>query len=392
MKASFFFVLVSLVSLLSSCSDGDGKRDPIKYKGYIPNFSVNAPDTSASRKMLKSIAGEALESLAHEETSGSRIDCSAQLENWNTISANRSYRLPTAVSDESVGDCANNPTVFCAPKRIGMLLNLYAQSQFYDCNARQQLQEDGLTKQCGVRDGSAGTNTIGDNDLCDNTKTPTDIQLLYAYTKDEANPDNRTRFVSWTMAPQSSATEDLEGLMINKYLQSSDGRKTKTRVDLTRTAQLKTVDSTLAIYNGTTDVLLNIARVHIKEGGSNGNVTDNYIVGRYWNSTYAKVLVIKGHIKKGTGSSVFYKTCAASDEAAALASNCDLTTSETPTFFDSSDAETSSRPTGVVNTWNDANFAAPAGNHLTSFFNAATTTAQVITDRFNPDLFSPDNP
>ena len=241
-----------------------------------------------------------------------------------------------------------------------------------------------------MRAGASGTNTIGDNGLCDDDLTPADVQLLYAYKKG-ATPDDYTRFISWTMDPQSSSTEDLEGLMINKYLGSSNNLRAKTRVDLTRTAQLKTVDSTHAIYNGTANTLKNIVRAYIKEGGSNGDVTDNYIVGRYWNSTYAKVLVIKGHIKKGIGSSVFYKTCAAADEATALSATCDLTSSETPTYFDSSDVQTSSRPAGVVNTWNDTNFAASSGDHLVSFFNASTTTAQLVTNHFNPDLFSPDN-
>ena len=39
-----------------------------------------------------------------------------------------------------------------------MILGLYAKSQFYDCNVRQQLQEDGLTKRCVLRTGEAGTN------------------------------------------------------------------------------------------------------------------------------------------------------------------------------------------------------------------------------------------
>ena len=107
MRISSLCVLVSFGLLLSSCSDEDSKKSSIKYKGYVPNFSVNAPDTSASRGMLKSrVVDESLESLAHEETSGARIDCSAQLENWNTISTNPSYSFPMDAAGESVAACS----------------------------------------------------------------------------------------------------------------------------------------------------------------------------------------------------------------------------------------------------------------------------------------------
>ena len=282
-----------------------------------------------------------------------------------------------------------------------MILNLYTQSQFYDCNVRQQLQEDGLTKRCVLRTGEAGTdastNNIGADDLCSQRGLDSvDVQLLYAYRKDEEKPDDNTRFISWTMDPNDSSTEDLEGLMINKYLHdypalNGDHSRSKTRVDLDRSDGFKSIDITAASYEVSGELDF-IRRINFREaGGRDKIVTDSYIVGRLWAKHTGKVLVIKAHLKSKAGSSVFYKRCAAATEALAKASPCDLDSSTTGTFFDSSGNLASGPPSGVITAWNDTNFNPPSGDHFASFFNNPTTNNEVITDYFNPDLFSPDN-
>ena len=194
------------------------------------------------------------------------------------------------------------------------------------------------------------------------------------------------------MDPNAPSTEDLEGLMINKYLQSN-GLRTKTRVDLDRSDGFKSIGSTLAAYGVPSNELKVITRAYFKEaGGANKVVTDNYIVGRIWKKDYGKVLAIRAHLRSGAGSSVFYKTCTAPNESAAETSTCDIDSSSIGTYFDSNGDHVTAAPAGVITAWNDVNFNPPSGDHFTSFFNSADTADTVATNYFNPDLFSPDNP
>ena len=239
---------------------------------------------------------------------------------------------------------------------------------------------------------------IGADDLCSQRGLDTvDVQLLYAYRKDEEKPDDNTRFISWTMDPNDSSTEDLEGLMINKYLHDApvlngDHSRTKTRVDLDRSDGFKSIDITTALYEVSGELEL-ITRTNFREAGGNDKiVTDSYIVGRHWAKRTGKVLVIRGHLKSEAGSSVFYKRCDAATEESAKVSTCDIDSSTTGTFFDSSGNLVSNAPDGVITDWNDTNFNPRGDDHFASFFNHAITNDQVITDYFNPDLFSPNNP
>ena len=379
---------------LSSCDDDESKKSSLRYTGYIPNFSVNAPKNSiaGSSSMLKSAGNKAL-NLEQEVTSGSRIDCSEQLANWNAISLDSTYQLPRGNYDDNSPDCVAPMNVFCKRKRIGMILNLYTQSQFYDCNARQQLQEDGLTKRCVLRVGEAGTNSIGADDLCSQRGLDSvEVQLLYTYKKDDVDPDDDTRFVSWTMNPITPSTEDIEGLMINKYRKENEPLRARTRVNLNRSGGFKTIDSTQATHDGASDELLHIIRAHFKEvGDSNKIVTDNYIVGRIWEKDYGKVLAIRAHLRAGSGSSVFYKSCTVPNEEAARTSTCDVDNSSTGTFFDSNGTLVSNAPANVNTAWDNSNFNAPNGDHFASFFNNSTTTNTTVRDYFNPDSFSPGN-
>ena len=389
----FIFLFAFFVLVLSSCDDEKSGKRSSAYKGYIPNFSVNVPANSMTlSSMLKSTdlkEEEEITFLEQEETLGSRIDCRQQL-----INLNNSPRFPTdAVSAASVADCGGSnsnlgPSVLCKSKVIGLAVYLYAKSQFYDCNARQQFQEDGLTKECVLRTGNTGN--IGDDDLCgENDQSPT--KLLYAHMKNDEAPEDFTRFVSWTMDPNEPSTGDLKGLMINKYLQENPDGRTKTRVSLDRTSRFRTIDSTLASYSSSNGELTFIIRGHFREAGSNGTVTDNYIVGRYWQENYQKVIALKAHLRSGSGSSIFVKICAAANEQAALASTCRVDGSVVGVFFDSSGVKQSAAGTGVITDGNNSLFNPPAGSHLASFFNHSSSSASVIRNYFNPDLFSPEN-
>ena len=176
------------------------------------------------------------------------------------------------------------------PPGLGLAVNFYATAQFYDCNAREQLQQDGLTTQCKLREGTDGS-LEGEN-LCDEGAA-TEVQLLSALIT-EGESDDLTRFVSWTMDPNDPQSSDVEGQMINKYLQSDRGR-TKTRVNLSRVSGKKAVDVTLLFHDPNGDPAF-LLRVYFEEDGSGNAVTDNYIVARYWSADYGKVLVTKAHL------------------------------------------------------------------------------------------------
>ena len=396
MRLSFLLVFPWLILSLSSCFDGDDSSNSKDngYRGYVPNFSVSYPRSiTTSNLLLKSMmraAPSVIPSLELEEEPD-RIDCSDAIINWN-----KATRLPNdATGLSSVPYCptdSGNP-IDCFNNELGVVLHFYAQSQFYDCNARQQLQEDGLTKQCRLRDGTTGN--IGGDDLCD-PGASSYVQLLYSLTEG-ASADDLTRFVSWTMHPTTPKTKDIKGQLINKYLQG-DGMRSKTRVDIDRIGGKKVIDSVLLVANAAGDIV-SIARAYFREAGSGDPVTDNYITGRYWHKDYAKVIAVRAHVSSTLGSAVFYRACAAATALDAVIAVCSLA-GVTAKSFNSNGGTESSAITGLTPTSADSKFdPRSSSDKLDTFFDTRTIIAgnvptgieTVIANYFDPDRFSPAN-
>ena len=374
-KWSGVFITCLCVFLLSSsCSDGEENRSSVRYSGYIPNFSVNAPQNSVGASVLnlfiKPLVTK-IQSLNLEENE-INIDCTEALNNWN-----EAPRLPEVANGSLL--CFNNQN--CRTDEIGYAIHFYAQSQFYDCNIRQQIRDDGLTRQCTLREGSGGR--MGEDNLCDEEASES-VQLLYALT--QGNPaEDWTRFVSWTMDPNDPATEDVQGVLINKYLQG-DGIRTKTRVDLDRRDGKKVVNSTLLVYDLSGEPS-QIVRAYFREEGEEGNITDNYIVGRYWQVDYGQVVTIRAHLRSGAGASVFVETCSVNDFTEAQNSAC-TASGASPVYFDLNDESSTSPIVGLTTSGADVVFDPrdPSRDDLDTFFNA-----QDIDDYFDEGAFSPEN-
>ena len=396
MRLDFLLIFPWLIFSLSSCFEGDDSSSAKKasgYEGYMPNFSVGYPkNVLTSNLLLKSMMRalpSTIPSLALEENPD-EIDCSGTIANWN-----KSTQLPSAASgSNNVPYCPtiSGNVVDCFNNALGVVLHFYAQSQFYDCNARQQLQKDGLTEQCRLRDGTAGS--IDDDDLCDSSAT-TVVQLLYSLTE-KASADDFTRFISWTMHPTTPKDKGIKGQLINKDLQS-DGSKTKVRVDIDRAGGKKAISSVLLTTDAAGDII-SISRAYFNQAGASNTITDNYITARYWHKDYAKVIAVRSHVSLTLGSSVFYSTCTATDALTAINVTCDPTT---PTYYNGVGGNLGSPQSNIITNPSDSKFnARHSGDKLNTFFNNTTTIASgsgnngietIVENFFDPGRFSPAN-
>lgn len=379
MKSQVTFIycfLILFLLLSSSCSKEDDKNNSsgLRYTGYVPNFSVNIPNRSINSNSFLSLLPRQVQLLELEENE-INIDCTTALNN-----ANVAPRFPNDPSSNGNPFCGEESDQ-CHENELGFATRFYADTQFYDCNARQQLREDGLSVQCNLREGSEGS--IGEDNLCDEESITT-TQLLYAFSVGET-PDDLTRFVSWTMDPNDPETVDVEGRMINKYLEDN-GRRTKTRVDLDRENGKKAVDTVFILQNSSNEPIV-LKRVYFREAGSGDDVTDNYIVGRVWDVNYGKVIAVRAHLRSSVGASVFVNRCDASDFTAAQTSDCTSST-ETAIYFNANGEQVTEAPSGLLTDGRDANFNPRDSDEdtLDTFFNGGT-----IDTYFNPSTFSPEN-
>ena len=397
MRLNFLLVFPWLIFSLSSCFEGDDSSSASKesgYKGYVPNFSVGYPKSARTSNLLLNsmmrAVPTAIPSLALEEEPD-EIDCSGAIANWD-----KATQLPNVSSGTKAAPfCPEDKSgseVDCFNNEFGVVLHYYAQAQFYDCNNRQQLKKDGLTKQCRLRDGSSGN--IGDDDLCDSTAT-TVAQLLYLLTK-KSPADDFTRFISWKMHPTTPKDEGIKGQLINKDLQS-DGTRTKVRVDIDRTGGKKAISSVL-LTTDTAGAIVSISRAYFNEAGAGSTITDNYVTARYWHKVYGKVIAVRSHVSATLGASVFYKSCAAADALAAVNVTCDPTTA---TYYNGNGGVLGGAQGGIVATPGDAKFnVRGSSDKLSTFFNDTVTIIAgsgstgidtIVENFFNPDLFSPAN-
>ena len=96
----FSFCLFPL--FVVSCS-GDGGVKYLRYKGYLPNFSVNIPaDSINSNVLFLKSSVRMIQSLALNENP-TNIVCTTAIENWNAA--------PQLPSSRPAGNNGDNP--FC---------------------------------------------------------------------------------------------------------------------------------------------------------------------------------------------------------------------------------------------------------------------------------------
>ncbi len=239
MKAIQWTIFCSLVLFL-----GCGK------KKSPPSFAVK-PLEGSSIQSFSSVASS---------VSAATVDCTAELNYWNA-------------APQTVGRWTANRMT---PENY--LEHAYAQSLFYDCNARQQALEDS--------DGELNSSSDIQSVLF--TREEEDIPLL-----------DFTRFVAWS--GEFDALEN-RGKLVNLYLQD-DGTRTRTRIDLNKRGGLKVVDS--VFYATTSAGLVDWSRAYFREVSE----TEQYVIQRHYDSTDRRIIIVAGHFIEGVGSSIFIEDC-----------------------------------------------------------------------------------
>ena len=195
------------------------------------------------------------------------------------------------------------------------------------------------------------------------------------------------------MNPDNPETEDLEGTMINRYLQD-DNIRTKTKVNLNREMGFKAVETLELFYSDGQASEPNImTRIYIREartGTSTEGVTDNYIVIRYWRELYQNVIAIKAHIKDGKGARIFKRRCPEANYNDAIGSDCTANhASSIETCFDTSHASVTCDAAfrQDMEDRDGTNFNHPdTGIDLDTFLNGES-----VEDTFDPNSYSPEN-
>ena len=171
------YIFLSLL-LLFSC--GDDKDDEglasVRYNGYMPNYSVNLPENALESKFNGSVFQRGfLNSLSSDENE-IVIDCSTELNN-----VGKAPRFPNSPTQLTAICTLNNPD--CIDNDLGLLIYAYANGLFYDCNVRQQVRGDGLSRLCKLRRGTSGD--IASDDLCDEDDPSTQKMLAYSFSTKE---------------------------------------------------------------------------------------------------------------------------------------------------------------------------------------------------------------
>ena len=271
-----FFVTLSL---LTACSGGDDDaQGGLRYTGDIPRFSVDPLEGSGVPAVEEDSMGFVSSwlkpvvdflGLPKAVAQSARIDCRQELDYWNG-------------SPQVVGRAAGNPGQDYAH-------SFYAMSIFYDCNAREQAQQDGVGR---------SEHEDPDDPIAE------EIPVLTAKWIDPSLPEDWTRFVSWTDVPES---ENVSGILINKYLQD-DLTRTKTRVDLKVTGGARSVWGVLYVDSfGFDEWYTKFAFREVRQ--PDGTVDEHLIAGRHWDDRDQTVIVVKAKAVLGTGISVFMWQC-----------------------------------------------------------------------------------
>ena len=255
----FFKLLgVTVVSMVmfAGCSSKDSSNIAV-----APDFSVKPLENSSIPAISSKVELAA-------------ISCTAETNYWN----------------EAARAITENPS------EKDYVIYFYAQSNFYDCNARQQADE---TAPVESQEGNFRVFTV------------------------DINSDDGTRFISWAREGDS---DDIQGKLVN-LIEQDDGINTKTRIDLVDDEEAKQVDSLL--YGDDTNLNVQFytrAKFEaIKE--DNGEIAEHYVGGRYYIS--GKVVTLVASAKKDLGISVFKNECVAGNANA----SCPLNSSTDGVYY-----------------------------------------------------------
>lgn len=381
----FYFYLMPL--LLMSCvfDDEDESQRQVRYGGYMPNYSVNLPEDALESKLQRGVfqrgsSAARINYLSADENE-IHIDCTDELN-----LANMAPRFP-ATSGSNAPICTSDNSL-CITSPLGFLIYAYANGLFYDCNVRQQVRQDGLSRLCKLRSGSSGN--IASGDLCDENTPSSQKMLAFSYISSGQSLEDYSRFVAWTMDPANPGTEDLEGMMINRYLQD-DGLRSKTKVILNKVNGFKAVETLEFFYpdgQSTTDPNI-LTRIYVREAETGVNVANNYIVIRRWRESHGSVLAIRAHVRDGVGAIVYVASCPAATYADAVSSMCSAESS-TPlqtTCFDTDHNAVNCGPFSGMASNTDSVFDHPdISINLDTFLDMRS-----ISSIFDPGNYSPEN-
>ena len=308
-NAFCLFCLILICFGLSSC---DRNSEESSSSIQVPSFSVDPlEDVSLdafSWGMQSSLEAQgafplSVESLTDESpdpeiSSEARISCADEVEELNNA--------PKLDSREDL-------------EYTDYLRSFYAITSFYDCNVRQQIQEDEVTR---ADSGQYTASRIG--------STPADY----------------TRFVSWIYRDNNAGESIAHGRLVNRYLQE-DGMRTQTRIDLSYNGD-KNVDSLVSFVSRNPDTNSEYryyTRVFFQEvSNDEGDVVEHQIAGRHYNSTQNDVVVVAAVVKLGVGTTVFLKTCQDTND---LNFNCDISSDATVKHFSAAGIEMDEPPAGM---------------------------------------------
>ncbi len=269
----FFFLCIFFLASCSKDKDKDNKTvvipprfsvDPIGNAGIV--IDASSVRSAWYSTMFKKTGIWSTSFVIPKVQAQNTINCTEEMENLNA--APQLYRNTKNLS----------------PKDY--VQNFYAKAVFYDCNAREQAQEDGV-----------GSKTETDSD------TEETVRILTAKRVKDSAPEDETRFVSWTDLPE---TENVKGKLVNKYLQP-DGARTKTRIDLEIENGARNIRSLLrdARNEG-----LFYTRADFEEIlDDDGNKTAHRVSGRYYDNQDNVIVEIAAYSVKGNGTAIFMKMC-----------------------------------------------------------------------------------
>ena len=277
-------IFLLCIFFLASCSKDDKDKDnktyvtpprfsvdPIENSGIVIDasaLSVSSVRSPWYSTMFKKIGIWSTSFVIPTIQAQNAISCSEELDNWNA--APQLYGQSRTRSPQEYVE------------------SFYAQAVFYDCNARQQAQEDGV---------GSSTETDGD--------TEETVTILTAKTVKASAPDDFTRFVSWTDLPEN---ENVRGKLVNKYLLEKDGARTKTRIDLEIENGARDVKSFLLAREADGD--LSYTRADFTEIlDDEGRPIAHQVSGRYYDDQDQVIVEIAAYSTTDNGTAVFMKKC-----------------------------------------------------------------------------------
>ena len=249
----------------------------ILWKRFLwDSFSEKKQSSSRGQGAFPLSVESLTDDASPEISSGARVSCTEEVEELNNA--------PWLGSNEDL-------------EYPDYLRSFYAITNFYDCNIRQQIQDDEVTES------DSG---------------------LYTASYIGSIPADFTRFVSWIYRDNNAGEAVPYGRMVNLYLQENAVR-TKTRIDLSYNGD-KNVDSLFSSVSpnvpGVDGEYRHYTRVFFQEvSNDEGDVVEHRIAGRHYNNKQNDVIMVSAVVKLGVGSTIFVKICRDTND---LNFNCDI--------------------------------------------------------------------